>query len=142
MYDLNSLKTLLEQRGLTCAIARGEKLYTSSLRGIRPLLELIGRGEDFSGGEAADKIVGRATALLYVHMGIRELYAEVLGEGGAEVLRKNGITVQYGTLTEYIINRTGTDICPMERACEGIDDPAQAYIALQKRSAELSAQNK
>lgn len=139
MFDLDSLKVLLEQGELTCAIARGEKLYTSNLRGIRPLLELIGRGEDFSGGSAADKIVGRAAALLYAHMGIRELYAAVLGEGGLEVLRAHGIAVRFGTLTGRIIDRAGTDICPMERACEGIDDPAEAYIVLKRRADELAA---
>ena len=43
MYDLESLKSLVEG-GCTYAIARGEKLFSGEERGIRPLLELIGRG--------------------------------------------------------------------------------------------------
>lgn len=139
MYDMQALRDMVEQGGFTCAIAKGEKLFTSTLRGIRPLLDLIGSGEDFSGGIAADKIVGRAAALLYAHMGIREVYAGVLGEGGLAVLREHDIAAQFGTLAERIINRVGTDICPMERASENISDPAEAYFILKKRVAELAA---
>lgn len=139
MYDMQALRDMVEQGGFTCAIAKGEKLFTSTLRGIRPLLDLIGSGEDFSGGIAADKIVGRAAALLYAHMGIREVYAGVLGEGGLAVLREHDIAAQFGTLAERIINREGTDICPMERVSENISDPAEAYFILKKRAAELAA---
>ena len=113
---MGSLKELVERGGFTCAIAKGDRLFTSTLRGIRPLLDLIESGEDFSGGIAADKIVGRAAALLYARLGIAEVYAGVLGEGGLAVLREHNIAAQFGTLAERIINRAGTDICPMERA--------------------------
>ena len=75
MYDLQSLREMVEKEGFTCAIAKGEKLFTSTSRGVRPLLDLIESGEDFRGGVAADKIVGKAAALLYAHMGISEVYA-------------------------------------------------------------------
>ena len=87
MYDLQSLREMVEKEGFTCAIAKGKKLFTSTSRGVRPLLDLIESGEDFRGGVAADKIVGKAAALLYAHMGMGEVYACVLGEGGLAVLR-------------------------------------------------------
>ena len=128
MYDLQSLREMVEKEGFTCAIAKGKKLFTSTSRGVRPLLDLIESGEDFRGGIAADKIVGKAAALLYAHMGMGEVYACVLGEGA----------VQFGMLTERIINRAGTDICPMERVCETLTDPVEAYIAIRKRADELA----
>lgn len=138
MYDLQSLREMVEKEGFTCAIAKGEKLFTSTSRGVRPLLDLIESGEDFRGGIAADKIVGKAAALLYAHMGMGEVYACVLGEGGLAVLRGHNISVQFGMLTERIINRAGTDICPMERLCETLTDPVEAYIAIRKRADELA----
>ena len=39
-----------------------------------------------------------------------------------EILEKNGIKVTFETLTDKIINRTGTDICPMEKAVMDIED--------------------
>ena len=139
MYDLGSLKELVERGGFTCAIAKGDRLFTSTLRGIRPRLDLIESGEDFSGGIAADKIVGRAAALLYARLGIAEVYAGVLGEGGLAVLREHNIAAQFGTLAERIINRAGTDICPMERASADISNPNEAFFALKKRADELAA---
>lgn len=139
MYDLESLKELVERGGFTCAIAKGDRLFTSTLRGIRPLLDLIESGEDFSGGIAADKIVGRAAALLYARLGIAEVYAGVLGEGGLAVLREHSIAAQFGTLAERIINRAGTDICPMERASADISNPDEAFFALKKRVDELAS---
>ena len=134
MYDLGSLKELVERGGFTCAIAKGDRLFTSTLRGIRPLLDLIESGEDFSGG-----IAGRAAALWYARRGIAEVYAGVLGEGGLAVLREHNIAAQFGTLAERIINRAGTDICPMERASADISNPNEAFFALKKRADELAA---
>ena len=139
MYDLQSLREMVEKEGFTCAIAKGEKLFTSTSRGVRPLLDLIASGEDFRGGVAADKIVGKAAALLYAHMGIAEVYAGVLGEGGLAVLREHDIAAQFGTLAEHIVNRSGTGLCPMELASENLSDPAEAYFVLKKRADELAA---
>ena len=136
---LRELRDMVEKEGFTCAIAKGGKLFTSTLRGIRPLLDLIESGEDFRGGLAADKIVGRAAALLYAPMGMREVYACVLGAGGLEVLRGHNVAVQFGTLAERIVNRAGTGPCPMELASENVSDPAAAYLVLKKRADELAA---
>ena len=31
---------------------------------------------------------------------------------------QSGVEVEYGVLVENIINRTGTDICPVEKLCK------------------------
>ena len=36
MYDLKTLREMVEEEGFTCAIAKGEKLFTSTSRGVRP----------------------------------------------------------------------------------------------------------
>lgn len=40
---------------------------------------------------------------------------EVLSMGGKEIFEKFGVRFEFETLTEKIINRSGTDICPMEK---------------------------
>ena len=37
-------------------------------------------------------------------------------------MENRGITVHYGELAEHILNRDGTDICPMERTVADVDD--------------------
>ncbi len=80
-------------------------------------------------------------ALLYVLLGVKELYAEVLSRAGAEVFSKYKIACEYGELTEQIINRNGDGICPVEKAVQEIDDPALGLKAIKNKLALLSRAN-
>ncbi|MBE5730866.1 MAG: DUF1893 domain-containing protein [Clostridiales bacterium] len=122
-----------------CAVIKGDKKFTSTKRGIAPLIELAGSGEDYSGGFAADRKVGKAAALIYAHVGIRTLYAAVLSKAALSVLDRYGIEYAYGTLAEYIINRSGDGLCPMEQTVRNIDDPDEALIKLQETVQRLQA---
>ena len=123
--------------GHTLALCRGEECIVSDLRGIAPMLSLIGEGKDLRGWSAADVVVGKAAALLFVYAGIAEVYAGVLSDKGAAVLEERGIPYSCGGRAPYIVNRQGDGVCPMERAVEKIFDPAEALSALQTRLAEL-----
>ena len=129
--------------GCTCTIAKnGRVIFTSKANGIRPLLEVLETGLDIADGTAADKIVGKAAALLYVQMRVAEVQAEVLSQSGLAVLQAHGIRVSYRTLTAQIINRQGTGPCPMEQTVAAIDDPAEAFTALREKAAQLRAKQK
>lgn len=138
MIGLDELKKILDDGGYTCALTDGEKLITSTARGVRPLVEFISGGADFKGWLAADRIVGKAAALLYARLGIAALYANVLSAGGADVCKRFNIDVRYDVLAEKIINRKGDGICPMERAVADIVDPSDAYDAICAALARLS----
>ncbi len=129
----------LKEEGLSCILVCGEKTLVSRERGIRPLLAWIGAGEDVAGGSAADRIVGKAAALLYAYMGVKEVYADTLSESGLHVLRERNIRVGYGTLTPRIINRARTGLCPMEEAVLAVSDPAEAVIVLREQAKRLAA---
>lgn len=135
MDDLKKAKKLLAQEGYTCVLCCGEQLHTSRQRGVRPLMELL--QADVSGFSAADRVVGKATALLYCLLGIRRLYAGVISDAAITVLEEHGICAQWDTQVPYIINRDGTGRCPMETATEHISDPKLAPEAIQKKLAEL-----
>lgn len=125
--------------GYTCVITRdGRTLYVSRESGIRPLLEIIRQGTDVSGGDAADRIVGKAAALLYARMGVARVKAVVMSRSGLSVLESRGIPAQYQTLTDAIVNRRGDGPCPMEQAVADLDDPDRAYAALEARVRELA----
>ncbi len=128
---------LLEEGGHTCVLCKDELVLTSGKRGVLPLIEWIEQGRNLKGFSAADKIVGRASALLFVLAGVREIYASVMSEGALSELEKHGIPAYYGSLVPAIINRQGTGICPMEQAVLGISDPAQALAAVKRRQQEL-----
>ena len=117
--------------GYTCVILRGERVYTSRERGVRPLLTLLDSGESFVGFFAADKVVGRAAAFLYVLLGVSELYAALLSDGALEILNRYGIDVSYDRRVSYVLNRAGTGPCPMELATANIRDAEDARGAIE-----------
>lgn len=121
----------------TCVLVKGDAVYMSEKSGIAPMLGFIADRIDLRGFSVADRIVGKAAAMLFVKAGIAEVYAEVLSEGGKRFLESRGVPVSYGVLTGMIINRAGTGSCPMEAAVAGIDDVDKAYAALCEKVAEL-----
>ncbi len=138
---LEKLKKTLKNGGYTCVLSDGAQTVTSTKRGVRPLTELIESGKSFVGFAAADKVVGRAAALLYALMGVTALYAGVISAGALEACKTNGISVEYGKAVQYIINRNGDGICPMEQAAAEISDPLAAFKAIKQRLAQLGASN-
>ena len=128
--DINSLKQKLVDGGYTCVLSNGEKVITSQESGIKPLVGFITSGKNFKGFCAADRIVGRAAAFLYVCMGVSKLHAFVASTGAVEVCKRYGVQLTYDTLCERIINRKGDDICPMEKLVANIDDPTTAKEVL------------
>lgn len=107
--------------------AQGE-LRTFTHRGVADLFSLVTDEPDFLGGASvADKVIGRGAALLLVKGGAAEVYAQVISAGALEVLLHAGIEVEYGQLVDNIINRTGTDICPVEKLTADTTSPDEAY---------------
>ena len=139
MTDLDKAKELLLSENLTCAVVRGSSTWTSTARGVKPLLDWLDSGEDLVAACAADKVVGKGAAMLYVLLGVKSVYAAVISTPALDCLRTNGITVTAGETVPRILNRTGDGFCPIESAVCGIDDPAEALSAIRKRLAELKS---
>lgn len=54
------------------------------------------------------------------------------GKGAAELLAKQGITLEADKTVELILNRDRTGSCPMEKAVSGLDDPEKMLKAIRK----------
>ncbi len=115
-----------------CLCKDGECLY-SDRRGIVPMINFISDEVRLNGYSVADTVVGKAAAMLFVKCGIVAVYAKTLSKSGKAVLEKYGIPFGYGALTERIINREGTDMCPMEKAVADCDDIEKAYLILKEK---------
>jgi len=130
--DLANAKAYLTKENCTCVLCKGDSLYHSRHRGVRPLLDFLDSGIDFTGFSAADKVVGRATAFLYCLLGVKTVYAQVLSDAAAEVFTKAEIPFSCDTRVPFIRNRTNTGLCPMENATKDIDDPLLALAAIRE----------
>lgn len=138
MDNLHKAMQLLSD-DINCALVSGQQTYTSAKRGISPMMDFISQKIDLRGYSAADKIVGRAVAFLFILAGVKEVYAAVLSKPALELLEKNGISVSYETLTDKIIRRDKMGICPMEEAVQNIDNPEEAYATLAEKLKSMSS---
>ena len=139
--DLSRAVALLQEGAHSVVLVRSNDTYISDERGIRPLLAALDSECDYRGYSAADRIVGKAAAMLYVRLGIAAVFAKVLSKSGKDVLDHFGIPVEFETLTDKIIARSGKGICPMEQTVAFLSDPAQAEIALRQRLWQLQSGN-
>ena len=134
MRDVELAKELLDNNGASLVIVKeGQPLFKSAKNGIYGLLQAIEklRNEIF-GSSVADRVVGRAAALLLANSQVNEVYAPVLSIEGRKVLEMNNIKVEHLNLVQKILDRTGKNICPFEKFSYNIKSLDQAYEQLKK----------
>ncbi len=137
--DITKAIELLNEGHYTCVLCKGDVLYTSTQRGVKPLLDWLDDKVDLKGFSAADRVVGKGAAFLYVLLGVKEVYAHVMSDEAIRTLAENGIQQQCDVSVKNIINRAGTGICPMEEATREISDPKEALQAIKQRLTELKS---
>lgn len=134
---MNDLKIARERlKDHTICLYRAGVEYTSDLRGIAPMMGYL-ETVDLSGFSVADKVVGKAAAMLFLKAGIKAVYAVTLSESAKELLERHGVPVEYQALTDRIINRAGTDTCPMEKTVLSCDDIKEGYRLLKNKYEEM-----
>lgn len=117
-----------------CAAYNSTGLHLSEEKGIRPMILWLEEDPGFlKDASVADKIVGRAAAMIMIYAGVKEVYASVISNAAIEALKEAGISVTYSMSAIAISNRRGDGICPMERAVAPIKDPEAAYKALREK---------
>ncbi len=141
MTDLERAKALLTEGGYTVALCRGEQTYTDTRRGVAPLLALLDSGEDLTDFAAADKVVGKAAAFLYLRLGVKAVHGGVMSVPARDLLTAHGVSATYDTLVPAIRNRAGDGYCPMEQVSLPHTDPAEAEAAIRIRLAQLTNHN-
>lgn len=140
MTDLQKAKSALS--GHSIALCKGDDIIISDKRGIAPMVGFIAEGKDLNGYSAADLVVGKAAAMLFIKAGVAAVYAQTLSESGKAMLECYGVPVEYFTLTQKIINRDKTDICPMERAVLNTDDIEEGYNLIKQKLGALGKNNR
>jgi hypothetical protein len=139
--DLKLAREILLDGGHAVVFVRGGvTLVLGDRPGVVDLMEIASaQGEVLRAAAVADKVIGRAAALLLRALGARAVYAARISDGGLAALEAGAIHVEYGERVAAILNRTQDGPCPFEQAVADIDEPVQALIALQQRLASLRA---
>ena len=126
--SLEKAKTTLENTDSTLVVISNEEVFTSQERGVKPLLHLLTEKKGFlKGASVADKVIGKAAALLMVLGEIKEVHTLIISEPAIKVFEKHNIPCFYDKKVDRIVNRTGDGLCPMETLCLDVDDPQEAF---------------
>ena len=122
----------------TLVIWDGDNFIGRSGIGVKPLMTFLREDKDFfHGKEVADTIIGKAAALLLVASGASAVYGQTMSRSAINLLDQYQIPYGYETLVDHIQNRDKTGLCPLEDAVQNINEPSQAFDAVENRIQEL-----
>lgn len=131
--NLTAARKMLDEGGFTCVIVGEQGVLTYKMQGIAPLMECLrSNPEALRDASVADRVIGKAAAMLIAYGGAAEVYAGIISDPGAEFLSSRNISFTCEKRVPYIINRNRTGMCPMEERALGLDDPNDAYQLFDK----------
>ena len=121
----------LHAEGCSCVIHNNDHIHLFHKRGVQDLHQLLRTSPDtLRGAMIADKVVGKGAAVLMTAGGVRWVYADVISQSALEFLLTHNIEAEYGRVVPNIINRAGTDICPVEKLCMQCEDIEDALMLI------------
>ena len=128
---------MIKTEKASCVTVRMGKIETQgSPKGIAYIIDLYEK-DMLSGAFVADKIVGKAAAMIFTLAGVSGCYAENISQGALSWLTEHNIPTEYTNISEHIVNRKGDGLCPMELTVQDIDNEKEAIEALKNKIEEL-----
>lgn len=130
--DLSIAKKLLHDEELTlCVVKEGGTIFRSQSHGVAPFLQAIENLEGkLEGSCVADKVLGKAVALLCVYSRVRGVYGVTVSRAAKVLFQKNSVPFEYDFLVETILGLDGTSVCPFEKLVRRVSSPVGAYRML------------
>jgi hypothetical protein len=130
MQDLEIAKNQLNDNHLTLVIAKnGQVLFRTDSHRLSGFIDALEKlGTDLKGASVADRVAGKALALLCIYSGILEVYAEVLSREAKAIFEKNSTVVEWTQLVDNVLDSNKTGVCPFEKAATTISDPKVSYV--------------
>ncbi|MGB9756677.1 MAG: DUF1893 domain-containing protein, partial [Candidatus Bathyarchaeales archaeon] len=122
-------KRLLKEKILTLAIAKnGKIIFETSSHGISGFLEAVEKlGDMLNGASVADKVVGKAIALLCVYKSVKMVYAVTLSREAKAFFEEHEVYHEWEKLVENILDFKKVGVCPFEKLATEISNPNEAY---------------
>ena len=136
--NIYELKDIFLKEHHTIVIYKSDaSVVVSDDRGVAPLMNLLNEDkEQLRDSMIADKVIGKAAALLMVYAGVKEVFTPTISVPAVEVFEKHNVKITYDKVVERIINRKGDGLCPMESLCLNVENPEEAFDVIRRRDAE------
>jgi len=126
---LKKTKEILISGENTCVVCtEKQKHLISKEKGIKPILLWLREDKNsLKNAIVADRIIGRAAAMLMVYAGIKEVYGILISDHALTYFQQFETPVYYKEKVPYILNRTKTSMCPMEKRSLFLETPKSAF---------------
>lgn len=135
--DLKIAAQLLAEEGQSLVVVRnGRMLFSSRLPGIQPLLDALDNNV-LPGSAVADKVFGRAAAMIVVLGQVTAVHTPVMSQEAADVLSEARVLYCAERTVLQILNHEGTGPCPIEAATEFTVVPEKGVNAVRKLLKDL-----
>ena len=134
MTDLELARQTFRAGALAFVIVKeGAVLRTGTREGIGELIDAVDTlGDAARGAALADKIVGKAVAMVARAAQFRAIYSPLASQAALDALAVEHIPLEYDCLVPLILNKRNDGPCPMEKLTQPIQDPRQAVMALRE----------
>lgn len=125
MVDLEIAKKQLKENNYSfVAVKNGEIIAHENGGGIKPIFNVIEElKEEINGSAIADKVIGKAAAMLCVYGKIGAVYTPVISSCALDVLKENEIPVTTEKVVPAIMNKDFSDACPLEKISDKLFSP-------------------
>ncbi len=133
MNDLELAKQIFEKDGAAFVLVLAGRVLAQGTRdGIGELLAAVETlGAQAHGASLADKIVGKAVAMVAASANLRAVYSPLASDTAQRVLARRQIELTADRVVPLILNKRGDGPCPMERLTLPFEEPLDAVKALE-----------
>ena len=134
---LEKAKKVFNSDDYAIVLTDGPKVFTSKEKGVIALLALASDGVRCDGWAAADKVIGKGAAYMYILLGVKEVYTPVMSSLALELLSENDIEIHFDSLVKMIKNRSGDGPCLMEVAVMDAENENDAFERMKKTAEKM-----
>ncbi len=130
------MQRLINEGGESIVVARdGVIRAIKQGEGIAPAIKMLDEGK-LHRAFVCDRVVGRASAAIFVVGGAKKVWARLIGEDAKKFLEDHGIECSAEKTVKQILNAKLSDRCPMEKAVNDLSDPKKMVEKLRKELKE------
>lgn len=127
MEGIKKAKEYMDLNNLKMVVYNNEKVVAQSTdRGIKPIYDVYTKEfESLKGAFVADRITGKAAAMLLTEGKISGIYTDLISDPAIEIFQSKGVSIEYGKKVTRILNRDMDGMCPIEtisRNVSSVDD--------------------
>ena len=121
-----AINELTESDYLLVIVKDREIKYRSKDKGIRAIVGLLNnKPELLQEAVVADKVIGRAVAMICDYAQVKFCYGSIISKSAIEILQKADLSYQFKKKVEEIRNKNDTGLCPVEKLTLKTDNSAE-----------------